>query len=106
MKRGTHSVRGRSIIVVVAARRVQYVCIVSVVIVAGTEPSVRCELSPQKVRILSFVTFFLLSCLFILFRALNPAGQKAGGLVNLSCDYFRLPYGYRLLFARGFGIKV
>jgi len=40
------------------------------------------------------------------FGAFHPTVQKFSGLQNLPGDYFRLPYGYRLLFARGLRIKI
>ncbi len=46
VKRGPNSVRIVDIVIVVAARSIEIVSIVSITVVAGTQPRFRCELPP------------------------------------------------------------
>ena len=48
LKRGTHGIAVVSVTVVIAARWIEKVCIVSIVVIAGTQPGTWCERQPQK----------------------------------------------------------
>lgn len=100
MKRGTNSVLISSIVVVIVSTvRVEIVGIVSIVVVAGTQPALMQSAALKvygKSRTLSVVSF----------RRPYPAVQKLSRFQKLLCDYFGLFNGYRLFFSGNLGVKI
>jgi len=55
VKRGPHSVRISNIVIVIAARRIKIVSIVSIIVVAGTQPGIPMRTTALKARLIKLV---------------------------------------------------
>ena len=75
MKRGTHGIVAVRIVVVIAAGRVEIIRVVSIVVIAGTQPGVWCERQPQKrgiaAALSNLLSFYTNSNIFTGFQAEN-----------------------------------